>query len=91
MTTSARSYTTLRDSILQDDGKDRGGVEVPGAKEPDYRDFMYFAFTLGMTFQTSDVQVTGRHMRQVVLLHCMLAFLFNMGVLAFTVNAIGGM
>lgn len=76
---------------LQVGGKDRGGVEVPGAKEPDYRDFMYFAFTLGMTFQTSDVQITGRHMRQVVLLHCTLAFLFNMGVLAFTVNAIGGM
>lgn len=76
---------------LQDDGKDRGGVEVPGTDEPDYRDFMYFAFTLGMTFQTSDVQITGGHIRQVVLLHCMLAFLFNMGILAFTVNAIGGM
>ncbi|MGL4279935.1 MAG: DUF1345 domain-containing protein [Albidovulum sp.] len=76
---------------LQADGKDQGGVAVPGTKEPDYRDFMYFAFTLGMTFQTSDVEITGRHMRVVVLLHCMLAFLFNMGVLAFTVNAIGGM
>jgi uncharacterized membrane protein len=76
---------------LQSGGKDRGGVEVPGTDKPDYRDFMYFAFTLGMTFQTSDVQITGRHIRQVVLLHCMLAFLFNMGVLAFTVNAIGGM
>lgn len=76
---------------LRDGSKDRGGVEVPGTEEPDYRDFMYFAFTLGMTFQTSDVQVTGRHMRQVVLLHCVSAFLFNMGVLAFTVNAIGGM
>lgn len=76
---------------LQDGGKDRGGVEVPGTDEPDYRDFMYFAFTLGMTFQTSDIQITGRHLRQVVLLHCLVAFLFNMGVLAFTVNAIGGM
>ena len=70
---------------------DRGGLEVPGTREPDYWDFLYFAFTLGMTFQTSDVSVTGPHMRRVVLGHCMAAFLFNMGILAFTVNALGGL
>lgn len=75
---------------LQDKGKDRGGLEVPGVKEPDYGDFLYFSFTLGMTFQTSDVTITGAHMRRVVLAHCMAAFVFNMGILAFTVNAIGG-
>lgn len=72
-------------------GSDRGGLEVPGTHEPDYWDFLYFAFTLGMTFQTSDVSVTGAHMRRVVLGHCMAAFLFNMGILAFTVNALGGL
>lgn len=72
-------------------GHDRGGLEVPGTHEPDYWDFLYFAFTLGMTFQTSDVSVTGAHMRRVVLGHCMAAFLFNMGILAFTVNALGGL
>ena len=70
---------------------DRGGLEVPGTHEPDYWDFLYFAFTLGMTFQTSDVSVTGTHMRRVALGHCMAAFLFNMGILAFTVNALGGL
>ena len=75
---------------LQARGKDRGGLEVPGVKEPGYWDFLYFSFTLGMTFQTSDVTISGAHMRRVVLGHCMAAFVFNMGILAFTVNAIGG-
>ena len=71
-------------------GRDRGGIEVPGVKEPGYWDFLYFSFTLGMTFQTSDITISGAHMRRVVLGHCMAAFVFNMGILAFTVNAIGG-
>lgn len=75
---------------LQKDGRDQRGIEVPGVKEPGYWDFLYFAFTLGMTFQTSDVTISGAHMRRVVLGHCMAAFVFNMGILAFTVNAIGG-
>lgn len=75
---------------LQSAGRDRGGIEVPGVKEPGYWDFLYFSFTLGMTFQTSDITISGAHMRRVVLGHCMAAFVFNMGILAFTVNAIGG-
>jgi uncharacterized membrane protein len=75
---------------LQKDGRDQRGIEVPGVHEPGYWDFLYFAFTLGMTFQTSDVTISGAHMRRVVLGHCMAAFIFNMGILAFTVNAIGG-
>jgi uncharacterized membrane protein len=76
---------------LQSNGADRRGLEVPGAHEPAYWDFCYFSFTLGMTFQTSDVTVVGAHMRKVVLLHSIAAFLFNMGVLAFAVNALGGL
>jgi uncharacterized membrane protein len=76
---------------LQVKGRDQGGLDVPGADEPGYWDFLYFAFTLGMTFQTSDVSVTGAHMRRVVLGHCLAAFVFNMGILAFTVNALGGL
>ncbi|RYG75634.1 DUF1345 domain-containing protein, partial [bacterium] len=74
-----------------DDGEgDTGGLDVPGTKEPDYADFLYFSLTLGMTFQTSDVEMTSGAMRRTALGHCMLAFLFNMGVLAFTVNVLGG-
>lgn len=75
---------------LQKDACDQAGLDVPGVKEPGYWDFLYFSFTLGMTFQTSDITISGAHMRRVVLGHCMAAFVFNMGILAFTVNALGG-
>jgi uncharacterized membrane protein len=72
-------------------GADRRGLEIPHAQMPDYWDFLYFSFTLGMTFQTSDIVVTGAHMRKVVLGHSMAAFFFNMGILAFAVNTLGGL
>ena len=71
-------------------GGDGGGLDVPETKEPDYWDFVYFAFTLGMTFQTSDVQITSRALRKAATLHSLLAFVFNQGVVAFTVNVLGG-
>ncbi len=73
-----------------DDGKDDGGLTVPGTDEPDYRDMLYFAFTLGMTFQTSDVDIESRRIRWVATFHCLIAFVFNLGVLAFTINVLGG-
>ncbi|MEC3912640.1 DUF1345 domain-containing protein [Sphingobium sp. CR2-8] len=71
-------------------GKDRGGLDFPDSDEPGYWDFLYFAFTLGMTFQTSDVSVTATAMRRTVLFQCLAAFLFNLGILAFTINVLGG-
>lgn len=73
-----------------DTGGDCEGLDFPGAKYPAYSDFMYFAFTLGMTFQTSDTGVTTARMRKVVLLHSFTAYLFNIGVIAFTINALSG-
>lgn len=72
------------------DGSDAKGLGIPETAEPDYGDFVYFAFTLGMTFQTSDVVIAGRAMRRVSLCHTLLAFVFNIGVLAFTINVLGG-
>ncbi len=72
-----------------EDGKDAGGLDFPSCAEPDYWDFAYFAFTLGMTFQTSDVEITSRRVRKVALGQCMAAFVFNIGVLAFTINVLG--
>jgi uncharacterized membrane protein len=69
---------------------DSGGIEFPGTKEPDYSGFIYFAFTLGMTFQTSDTDITAARIRAVALFHSFTAFLFNIGVIAFTINALGG-
>jgi len=65
------------------------GLEFPGTKQPSYWDFVYFAYTLGMTFQTSDVTITDPHIRRVVTVHCFAAFVFNIGVLAFTINVLG--
>ena len=65
------------------------GLEFPGTKVPVYWDFVYFAFTCGMAFATSDVQITSQHIRKVVTVHCLAAFAFNIGVLAFTINVLG--
>ncbi|WP_230483327.1 DUF1345 domain-containing protein [Sphingomonas sp. Leaf21] len=69
---------------------DAGGLQFPDTAEPDYWDFLYFSVTLGMTFQTSDVSIASRRMRRVVTGQCLAAFIFNLGVIAFTVNVLGG-
>ena len=68
---------------------DDKGIDFPQCDEPDYWDFVYFSFTLGMTFQTSDVDITARRVRRVTIGHCLAAFVFNLGVLAFTINVLG--
>jgi uncharacterized membrane protein len=65
------------------------GLEFPGTPEPLYWDFIYFAFTCGMAFATSDVIIKDQHIRKVVTVHCFAAFVFNIGVLAFTINVLG--
>jgi uncharacterized membrane protein len=62
------------------------GFKFPGTDEPVYWDFVYFAFTCGMAFATADVEITDRRVRKVVTFHCLAAFAFNIGVLAFIVN-----
>jgi uncharacterized membrane protein len=69
---------------------DAQGLDFPETPEPDYWDFVYFAFCLGMTFQTSDVDITQGRLRRPVTLHCLLAFVFNLGIVAFTINVLGG-
>lgn len=71
-------------------GHDRRGLDFPGTDTPSYGDFAYFALTLGMTFQTSDVAVTASAIRRIVILHSFAAFVFNIGVIAFTINVLGG-
>lgn len=75
--------------LAYSDGADCAGLTFPGTSEPLYWDFVYFAFTLGMTFQTSDVTVTSQPIRRIVAMHCLAAFVFNIGVLAFTINVLG--
>lgn len=71
------------------DGKDNAGIAVPECAEPDYWDFLYFSFTLGTTFQTSDINITSATIRRTAIGHCLAAFVFNIGVLAFTINVLG--
>jgi uncharacterized membrane protein len=71
--------------------EDRKGLGFPGKGEPDYADFLYFAVTLSMTFATSDVEVSARHMRRVVLGECMTGFVFNIGVIGLVINALSGL
>lgn len=71
-------------------GTDLGGFEFPGTPEPDYWDFFYFSFTAGMSFAASDVNVTRGGVRRVLVLHCLLSFIFNIGVLAFSINVLAG-
>lgn len=71
-------------------GGDAGGLEVPHCDQPDYWDFLYVSYTLGMTFQTSDVSITSRRIRRVAIGQCLAAFVFNLGVVAFTINVLGG-
>lgn len=70
-------------------GNDRAGLEFPGTPEPVMSDFVYFAFTLGVAVQTSDVQITSRHIRKVVTVHSVVGFFFNLGVLALAINVLG--
>lgn len=72
------------------DGGDRGGLDFPGTSEPEYLDFAYFALCLGMTFQTADVSMTDRRFRRVATIHCLAAFVFNLGILAFTISVLSG-
>lgn len=73
-------------------GKDHaGGLDFPGEKTPNYLDFAYFSFVIGMTFQVSDVQVTSREMRQLVLLHGMISFAFNTVILALAINTVSSL
>jgi uncharacterized membrane protein len=69
-----------------------GGIDFKARDErPDYRDFAYTAFTIGMTFQVSDTDITQRSMRHEVLSHALLSFLFGAVILATTVNVIAGL
>jgi len=86
----ALHYAHVFYADADDDQQDDGGLDFPKCEEPSYKDFLYFAFTLGMTFQTSDVSITSATMRWIVLGQSMLAFVFNLGVLAFTINVLGG-
>ena len=67
------------------------GLEFPGARQPDYLDFLYFSFVIGTTSQTADVSISSRDLRRLALLHGVIAFFFNTTLLALTINIAAGL
>jgi uncharacterized membrane protein len=84
------AYTYYQDSLLAID-KHAGGLSFPNEESPDYWDFLYFSFGIGMTSQVSDVQTTSREMRKLTLLHGILSFFFNTTILALSINLIASL
>ncbi|MCL6524242.1 MAG: DUF1345 domain-containing protein [Thermoflavifilum sp.] len=67
-----------------------GGLDFPDNHRPDYLDFAYFAFCVGMTFQVSDVVVRSGRIHRLVLLHSLISFVFNTVILALMVSLLSG-
>lgn len=66
--------------------KHANGLQFPSDPKPDYLDFAYFSFVIGMTFQVSDVVITGKAVRRLVLVHSLIAFAFNTGIIAISIS-----
>jgi len=81
---------TLRYAHLyyRDHGEGVGGLSFPGDKPPDDWDFAYFAFTIGMCFQVSDVTITDKKIRRAALIHSVQSFGFNTTIIALTLNVL---
>ena len=72
-------------------GRAKDGLIFPGKSEPNYWDFMYYSFVVGMTFQVSDVQIASQELRKLTLIHGVLSFFFNTVILALAVSVGAGL
>jgi uncharacterized membrane protein len=68
-----------------------GGLEFPNDSEPDYLDFAYFSFVIGMTSQVSDVAISAKRIRRLALAHGILSFLFNAVIVALTISGLSSL
>jgi len=68
-----------------------GGIDFNQKEEPQYSDFAYLAFTLGMTFQVSDTDISSSYIRRTILHHVLLSYLFGTVIVAATVNLVAGL
>jgi uncharacterized membrane protein len=90
----ALHYATCyyREDDLTSAGNFVGGISLPDENDqPDYLDFMYFSFTIGMTSQTSDISITSPSMRQLVLGHGIVSFFFYSIIIAASVGIVSGL
>ncbi len=93
--TLVHSVYTLRYAHIfygSEEGDDAlGGLNFPDQEKPDYLDFAYFSFTIGMCFQTSDVSITSRRLRRLVLMHSVVSFGFNLAILGLSINMVSSL
>ena len=80
----------LRYARLYYEGED-GGVDFHQDGKPRYSDFAYLAFTIGMTFQVSDTELTAKVMRRTAIRHALLSYLFGAVIIATMINLIAGL
>lgn len=71
--------------------RDGGGIDFHNEQAPDYGDFAYVAFTLGMTYQVSDTDLTSKPVRTTALRHALLSYVFGIAVIALTINIVAGL
>jgi len=71
-------------------GAPEGGINFNSPDHPTYRDFLYFSYNLGMTYQVSDTSVGSATIRAVALRHCLLSYVFGTVILATTINLVTG-
>lgn len=69
---------------------EKPGLQFPGDAHPDFFDFAYFSFVIGMTFQVSDVGITSKKIRKVALIQGVLSFMYNTFIVALLINLIAG-
>lgn len=75
-----------------DKSKHAGGLNFPDeSKKPDFLDFAYFSFVIGMTFQVSDVEIADKKLRRLALMHSIISFAFNTFIVALSINIIAGL
>lgn len=72
-------------------GDPEGGIDFQGGGDPDYGDFAYLAFTVGMTYQVSDTDLKAKAIRRAVLRHALLSYLFGTVIVAITINVVAGL
>lgn len=68
-----------------------GGIDFHDDGDPDYSDFAYLSFTVGMTFQVSDTVITSREIRRTITRHALLAYLFGTVIIGVMINVVGSL
>ncbi|MGH6817628.1 MAG: DUF1345 domain-containing protein [Methylovirgula sp.] len=87
----AHEYFSERVAKTMQTADSHAALRFPGTSDPDYLDFLYFSFVIGVACATADIEIWAPGMRRTALVHCVLAFFFNTAVLALTINIAAGL